>query len=259
MESFKVDITDWAKFNPRSDRGNFNWFRMQKDLFFNLCIKKGLDGKSVLLFVFLLCESCACNGATVSVRYEYVSSITGLSKTEIQACLLALTRLNQIALNGVEQGSSALEAALKRSSSMNGTERNGTDKTNETKNCSTSSSDSASNLETKPAPRGVSKSDLDEIYDQYPRKKGKHRGLDRLRIQIKTTVDLGDLRKALNAFKANLVAEGTEAKFIPYFSSWVGSWRDWLDPDAGKSTINTCATNVTPLSDNEIFGQVLGE
>lgn len=72
--------------------------------------------------------------------------------------------------------------------------------------------------------------DLETIYQSYPLKKGKSEGLSRLTKEIKTWDQYSDLGRAIDAYKADLARNKTEAKFIKHFSTFVSSWRDWLEP-----------------------------
>lgn len=82
-----------------------------------------------------------------------------------------------------------------------------------------------------------SKLRLAEIYQtHYPLKKGKEKGLARAAIQIKTETDAELLVQAIEAYKADLAKNNTESKYIKHFDTFMSSWRDWLDPDAGKVT-----------------------
>lgn len=76
--------------------------------------------------------------------------------------------------------------------------------------------------------------DLAAVYARYPRKKGKTPGLKKLASTIKSLSDEQDAHRALDAFIAHHKREGTAAEFIPHFSTWASSWRDWLDPDHGQ-------------------------
>lgn len=72
--------------------------------------------------------------------------------------------------------------------------------------------------------------DLETLYQSYPLKKGKSEGLSRLTKEIKTWDQYSDLGRAIDAYKADLARNKTEAKFIKHFSTFVSSWRDWLEP-----------------------------
>ena len=86
-------------------------------------------------------------------------------------------------------------------------------------------------LEQTPKPVGF---DLEAVYREYPRKQGKARGLKKLAKEIKSADDLAGVWRALQAFKAHHERKRTEGDYLPYFDTWVSSWKDWLDPEHGR-------------------------
>ncbi len=79
----------------------------------------------------------------------------------------------------------------------------------------------------------ISKSDIDALYKQYPRKEGKSKGIDKLLADLKTPQDIEDYKRAQLKYVQSCTQKKTEAKYIKLFSSFVNCWRDWLDDDAG--------------------------
>jgi hypothetical protein len=75
----------------------------------------------------------------------------------------------------------------------------------------------------------------EKIYKNYPRKVGKQNGLKKLaRTLASGEAQIADMAKALASFCEYHRSNRTDSKFLPHFSTWATSWRDWLDPDAGK-------------------------
>lgn len=77
--------------------------------------------------------------------------------------------------------------------------------------------------------------DFSKVYTRYPRKEGKTLGMAKCKAQIKTTEDYELLLNAVENYKAKKT--GIEAKFLLHFSSFMNSWRDWLDKETGTATI----------------------
>ena len=71
--------------------------------------------------------------------------------------------------------------------------------------------------------------DFDQIYADYPRKMGKTAGLKKARAQVKTLSAWADLRVAVSNFRRYHELRGTEPQYIPYFSTFMTSWRDWIE------------------------------
>ncbi len=79
---------------------------------------------------------------------------------------------------------------------------------------------------------------LEEIYKLYPRHLGKSRGMKTARVQCGTSSLMDELEKAVIAYRAYVEREKTDPQFIVYFSTFMSGWRDWLDPEHGKITVN---------------------
>lgn len=79
------------------------------------------------------------------------------------------------------------------------------------------------------------KFDFDFLYQAYPKKEGKQKGLEICKREIKTIGDYEALHSAINRYSAHLAQNGTAGKYIKQFSSFMASWRDWVEPDAGKA------------------------
>lgn len=80
---------------------------------------------------------------------------------------------------------------------------------------------------------GAAKFDLESLYKKYPRKEGKLKGMATAKTQIKTQADYDDLSLAIDKYVKNIKQEGTESRFIKHFSTFMNSWREWLDPETG--------------------------
>lgn len=83
----------------------------------------------------------------------------------------------------------------------------------------------------KPQP----KMNLLSIYEKYPRKVGKKRGLKTLESQIKDPEKLQQCHTALDNYIANIKRQKLEAQFVKHFSTWANEWEDWIDDQTGSS------------------------
>jgi hypothetical protein len=81
-DRYQIKITKWDKFNPRSDRSNFSWFRMQNDFFINQSVF-ALTNFEKLLFVFVACEASKKNNSDVELLTEYISSVIRATHDEV--------------------------------------------------------------------------------------------------------------------------------------------------------------------------------
>ncbi len=88
------------------------------------------------------------------------------------------------------------------------------------------------------------KESLLEIYQLYPRKRGKTPGIKRLVKEIKSEKDLSDLRSAVENYNKRCALDGTGQQYIKHFSSFVAEWRDWIEADQTDQTSRTHATSL---------------
>lgn len=86
-----VTITNWEKYNPRSDRKNFTWFRFENSFFGQKVF--GITDSQVTLFCLILCEASKKNSSAIKINTEYVSAIRQKSESQILEDLHALNRL----------------------------------------------------------------------------------------------------------------------------------------------------------------------
>ena len=77
--------------------------------------------------------------------------------------------------------------------------------------------------------------DFVALYAKYPRKEGKSGGFRIFLRDVKTAEDFQSLDRALDRYIEMLRREKTEAQYIMHFSTFMGRWRDFLDPDFGTS------------------------
>lgn len=82
------------------------------------------------------------------------------------------------------------------------------------------------------------KASCEEIFNQLwafvPRKMGKKAALKHFRAQVNTPKQLKEFCAALESFKRQMTNEHRKAEFIPYGSSFVNNWQDWM-PAGGLS------------------------
>lgn len=79
-------------------------------------------------------------------------------------------------------------------------------------------------------------SNFQEVYSEYPRKKGKLAGYKLFLKNIKSQLDYESLLTALEIFNKWHARNKTDPKYIPHFSTFMKTWTECLDPDWGADT-----------------------
>lgn len=77
--------------------------------------------------------------------------------------------------------------------------------------------------------------DFEILYKKYPRKEGKSRGMVICKSQIKSQEDYDLLSKAIDTYVIHCKVNKTEPRFLKHFSSFMASWKDWLDWEVSYS------------------------
>jgi hypothetical protein len=95
---------------------------------------------------------------------------------------------------------------------------------------------------------------LEAAYAKYPRKEGKTRGMEIL-MRTLGPDDPPDLMRAVARYAEKVRVEKTEPRYVLHWKTFVGGWRDWLEPDAG-----TCETGAEPERDwKDVAKELIGE
>lgn len=76
--------------------------------------------------------------------------------------------------------------------------------------------------------------DFLKLYELYPKKEGKTKGLKTCKVQIKTENEYNQLKTAIVKYRQLCEANRVDLKYIKQFSSFMHCWRDYLDNEVGK-------------------------
>jgi hypothetical protein len=112
QDTIEIRFPNWEKFNPRSDRANFTWLRLENNFFHDQAIF-ALSEHQKLLFIFLLCEASKKNCGDVSVNVQYVSALLKRSVDQIIQDTAALATAELLTLGGKTPASRRHRAGTK--------------------------------------------------------------------------------------------------------------------------------------------------
>lgn len=211
----EIKILNFEKFNPRKDRARHHWFRVENDISFSKDLF-GLNPGQRWFWIFLLSLASKSQKNEIDFELEYLSIHSGLNIKQTAECLKLFEKRSMISITGYQsvtnRGQTVSYITLHNSTEHN--EHN--------------------NNAQIPA-RKLADSAFEDLYEKYPRKVGKTRGIAKLKASIKTEDDVASFIVAVTNYRAHLAKEGTEAKYIMHFSTFVNCWPDWLDPENGKT------------------------
>lgn len=208
MSKFRITVLHWDKFNQRSrDYKKPWWFSFSNQMvedpeFFDF------NGNEFKAWIYLLSQASKKGGGQFFVNIDHAKVVSNIPTKDFLSAIDKLTGLGHI----LAESGQMLARSDHYRTEQNNTEQNNTPQS------------------------GLRESDFDEAYKIYPRKLGKAEGIRKLKASIKNAEELLNFRHAVERYAAHCKEKQTDEKFIKHFSSFVSTWRDWLDPETGSST-----------------------
>jgi len=209
MDIVEIEVINWEKYNPRTDRKKSSWFRLENGIaaepkFF------GLSAAQKFIAICLFAEASKKCGATASVNIDWLADQLKVKAQEIHKTIQHLVS------SGVVKVSSGVALV---SSGCPTNER-----TNERYERTNNNAHSV---------------EFAEFYLGCPRKIGKAQALKAYVRERKAGATAEDLLAARDKFRAYHETQGTEPRFIPYPATMLSDWKQWLDPETGSSDLKT--------------------
>jgi hypothetical protein len=200
------------------------WFRVEKSLALGPGFH-GLSCEAKWLWIIILSLVCEQNGQAIRWNSNYIQAITSIKPKDQDAAIEIFEKFVRLRVSRTKSCDTRTNSHATRR-----------DETNETNNSCSSSI----------------RFEFDLIYQKYPRKLGKQKGMSLCKAQIKTQDDFVDLSTAVDNYCKYLQANKTEDKYVKHFSTFMASWRDWLDPLAGQVHIKSSHDDVLKQIDEEL-------
>jgi hypothetical protein len=208
MEWLEVEVVNWNRYNPRTDRKNHTWFRLQNDILTEPKLF-GLTSAQKFAVVCLFAEVSKAGGKRVRLSVPWFCSQLKMKQSELLKVNRQLIDAGILMPHTGDQSVSILLTT------------DGTDGTDERTD-------------------GHDDLDFDGIWKKWPRRVNKTEARYRFERLIKTQEEYRDLEKAIENYKSDIAAKGTEEKYIKHMASFLGTedkqvWRDWINPEASGS------------------------
>lgn len=195
MDLVTVTIPNWDKFNLRKDYKHPTWFALSNSILENEATF-ALSAEELKAWIYVLCRASKSNSGTITIDPAHASRVCAVKVGALSSALKKLETKQSVQItNGSVQ-------------KIHSTDRQ-TDKHTHV--------------------------DLDAVYFLYPRKQGKTAGLKKLAADLRSGATLGQVRSAIEHYKKHLEKNRTDPKFVKMFSTFIGEWRDWLDPHHGST------------------------
>jgi len=199
-----VDPSRWGlKYTERRQ-----WYYKTRLDFFSDPLIHGLKNDTKILFLAILTESLRSNGAASSMCLEYARGLLSTSLGVIKDSLKELERNNIISLQTKVRNQLREENRIEENRSK------------------------------EIVPTKVKTTfDFNSIYQEYPKKEGKKRGIEILNKTILNEVDFTRFSNALRNYVK--LKSDTDYSYLKMFSSFVGCWEDYETIDDKGEAIKT--------------------
>lgn len=82
------------------------------------------------------------------------------------------------------------------------------------------------------APTGAGGFDFEAIYQAYPRKLGKKRGIQRCKSKVTSQAKFDQLKQAVANYARHVA--GKDLEYVKHFDSFMSNWEDWIAVDVSQ-------------------------
>lgn len=223
-KEYVVEIMNWKKYQNREIKTASVWLRLQNDFIDNPNFSEFSSDERVV-WIHALCCASKLNTALIHVplqcSHQRLYRHTGIDENTFHQTFQKLKKL-QIVKIRTTRGRYAGDASEIA------------DDTQTTPYEDVTLRRRYEDVTKTKSPKGYF--DFESLYQKYPLKRGKAKGLAKAKTIIRTQEQFDALSKAIDRYAADIIARGVEAKFIQHFSTFMnGTWHEWLDADVGTT------------------------
>ncbi len=233
MDFILIEILNWSKYNPRGDVKSPSWFRFENRLIESPDFYSW-PGEHIKALLYILSQASKKNSAHVRIYAEHALRVALIKAKDLHATIEKLQELQVIQVTSRARDGDVTCTSRARDGDVSlrtdGTERNETDET-----------------------QVLRTFDFEKVYMAYPRKEGKKRGLEICKRVIKTGQDYEKLFGAIRRYCIYLKTQGTEPQYVKHFDTFMNSWTDWTDQNAGKVLLHASSPPPAPKPPEEDF------
>jgi hypothetical protein len=216
----QITILKWEEYNYRKDIKTPRWFRFEHSFFENHEFYD-FTHTEMVCWVYLLCLASKKNSATILVNKSHVEHIGKIKFKDFEKAIQKLEQIQCVSVDVTDTNGSVRIRNV-----------------HVTDTCATLHNKTLHNTTERDAHvQGVF--DFDSLYQKFPRKQGKQRGLKLCRQKIKTETAFKELELAIRNYTEYVQKNKTEQKFIKHFSTFMGEWEDWIRPEPDVLSVKT--------------------
>jgi len=217
----KLKINTWENYNPRKDIKNPSWFafsnRMIEDADFY-----EMTHAEFKAWIYCLSRASQKNSDTIEISLAHANKICNLLKSDFLGMFEKMK--NSIIILNETIRTDAYGSRTDGVQSPYTTDKQTNKQTNKQTPDRSDKSDDTLTLCVKEKKESF---DFNAVYNLYPRKEGKKKGIQKLEATIKKKEDYDKL--VVSTKNYSTLSEGKDPQFIKLFSSFVSVWEDYFD------------------------------
>ncbi len=214
MSFVEIKIKNWNKYNPRKDYKRVWWFAFS-NTFLEDSDFYSFSDQELRAWIYILSQASKQQKDTPRLDFEHAFRVCKIKPASLSSCIEKLKRLHVV--TGICTDS--VRDLYEIKPLQNITEHNITEQ----------------NTYVQTGVRTSVSFDFENLYASYPRKQGKSLGMKKLQSTIKTPEDFEKAKQAIEKYTNHCKENAIDKQYIKMFSTFVGEWRDWLDPDIGTA------------------------
>lgn len=206
MDFIEVEVLSWEKYNPRKDYKKPWWFALSNGITTDQIFSEFSDAE-FKAWIHILCTASVQNKPRAQVFFKHAERACGIKRRNLMSAISKLEKLQVIRIPGAICTESVRD--------LYATEQNSTIQNRTNNNAHAEA--------------------FALFWSGYPRKVGKEKTEALFKKAIAAGATPSDLMQAQAKYKEQLKKDGTESKFILHGPTFLGRWRDFLDPDYGAA------------------------
>lgn len=213
MEFVTVRIVNWEKYQTKTkDIKRPWWFALSNTLVEDPAFYDFTAGQ-FKAWIYILSQASKQQKCAVQIFFKHAQIVSNISRLDMEKAIQNLVKIGACAIWSDSGHDLVGLQSAHYITLQNKTEQNNTQIAQ------------------------PSMGEFEILYQEYPRKEGKSRGMAKLKSQIKTPEEFDLLRKAIQNYKAHCVSRGLDAQYIKQFSTFVSEWRDWSEVQESESYV----------------------
>lgn len=212
-----IEIINWDKHNPRKDIKNPSWLAINNRMIEDTDIYDLTDGE-FRAWIYCISRASQVNNATVKIDMKHAQRVSGVNPDALMSMIEKMGLKG--AINVIEWDKSEPVQVSVRGPYAD---------------VRVSVLDKQTNKQTNK--QSIPDFDIGALYQAYPKKEGKKKGIANFKRRIKSQEDFERAKKAISNYVDS--NQNTERQFLKHFDTFSNCWEDYVEIETPQSQVET--------------------